>query len=295
MTTQALANFTFEDCSIRVFGDFIKPLFVAADVCKALSIQNVTQAVQSLASFEKTTVKITQKNPRSDDPMLNIGSIEKAVNAVTESGLYTLILRCRDAVKEGTFAYRFRVWVTSEVLPTIRKKGFYAVQKEQNSSLITNAQQVAIQQAVARRAKKTPAHYQTIYRAIKARYQIPRYTELKQSQFEDCLRFIETVDLSVPEVPASEPTKTERQRYVVYADFLKTLQVFCYYQRYLFRKPLMQAMRVMLALDVPDASKLWDVVNNLNFVELERSLDDLGFSVKDLDCYKHWALTHNVR
>ena len=280
MTTQALTNFTFEDCSIRVFGDFIKPLFVAADVCKALSIQNVTQALQSLAPFERS--------------MLNIGR-QGNTNVVTESGLYTLILRCRDAVKEGTFAYRFRVWVTNEVLPAIRKQGFYAVQKEQNSSLITNAQQVAIQQAVARRAKKTAVYYQTIYRAIKARYQIPRYTELKQSQFEDCLRFIETVDLSVPEVPASEPTKTERQRYVVDADFLRTLQVFCYYHRYLFRKPMMQATRVMLALDVPDASKLWDVVNNLNFVELERSLDDLGFSVKDLDCYKHWALTHNVR
>lgn len=165
-----------------------------------------------------------------------------------------------------------------------------------STDTITNAQQVAIQQAVARRAKKTAVYYQTIYRAIKVRYQIPRYTELKQSQFEDCLRFIETVDLSVPEAPASEPAETEKpQRYVVDADFLKTLQVFCYYQRYLFRKPLMQAMRVMLALDVPDASKLWDVVNNLNFVELERSLDDLGFSVKDLDCYKHWALTHNVR
>lgn len=167
--------------------------------------------------------------------------------------------------------------------------------QKQIGDTITNAQQVAIQQAVARRAKKTAVYYQTIYRAIKARYQIPRYTELKQSQFEDCLRFIETVDLSVPEVPASEPTKTERQRYVVDADFLRTLQGFCYYHRYLFRKPMMQATRVMLALDVPDASKLWDVVNNLNFVELERSLDDLGFSVKDLDCYKHWALTHNVR
>lgn len=162
-----------------------------------------------------------------------------------------------------------------------------------STDTITNAQQVAIQQAVARRAKKTAVYYQTIYRAIKVRYQISRYTELKQSQFEDCLRFIETVDLSVPEAPASEPAETEKpQRYVVDADFLKTLQVFCYYQRYLFRKPLMQAMRVMLALDVPDASKLWDVVNNLNFVELERSLDDLGFSVKDLDCYKYWALTH---
>lgn len=227
--------------------------------------------------------------------MLNIGRQGNA-NVVTESGLYTLILRCRDAVKEGTFAYRFRVWVTNEVLPAIRKQGFYAVQKEQNSSLITNAQQVAIQQAVARRAKKTAVYYQTIYRAIKVRYQIPRYTELKQSQFEDCLRFIETVDLSVPEAPTTTPPETEKpQRYVVYADFLKTLQVFCYYQRYLFRKPLMQAMRVMQALDVPDASKLWDAVNDLNFVKLERSLDDLGFSVKDLDCYKHWALTHTAQ
>lgn len=165
-----------------------------------------------------------------------------------------------------------------------------------STDTITNAQQVAIQQAVARRAKKTAVYYQTIYRAIKVRYQIPRYTELKQSQFEDCLRFIETVDLSVPEAPASEPTETEKpQRYVVYADFLKTLQVFCYYQRYLFRKPMMQAMRVMQALDVPDASKLWDAVNDLNLVKLERSLDDLGFSVKDLDCYKHWALTHTAQ
>lgn len=179
-------------------------------------------------------------------------------------------------------------------------KAFYEARQAQltatTGDTITNAQQVAIQQAVARRAKKTAVYYQTIYRAIKVRYQIPRYTELKQSQFEDCLRFIETVDLSVPEAPASEPTETEKpQRYVVYADFLKTLQVFCYYQRYLFRKPLMQAMRVMLALDVPDASKLWDVVNNLDFVKLERSLDDLGFSVKDLDCYKHWALTHTAQ
>lgn len=168
--------------------------------------------------------------------------------------------------------------------------------QKQIGDTITNAQQVAIQQAVVRRAKKTAVYYQTIYRAIKARYQIPRYTELKQSQFEDCLRFIEVVDLSVPEAPTTTPPETERpQRYVVDADFLRTLQVFCYYHRYLFRKPMMQATRVMQALDVPDASKLWDVVNNLNFVELERSLDDLGFSVKDLDCYKHWALTHNVR
>lgn len=269
-------SFTFENKSLTILGTVLNPLFVAKQVCLALGFKDTINAVKTHCDPEDVCKVEVQTNGG-----------KQLVNCVNESGLYALIFGSKLPK-----AKQFKRWVTNEVLPAIRRAGRYEVP---TGDTITNAQQVAIQQAVARRAKKTPAHYQTIYRAIKARYQIPRYTELKQSQFEDCLRFIEVVDLSVPEVPASEPTKTERQRYVVYADFLKTLQVFCYYQRYLFRKPLMQAMRVMLALDVPDASKLWDVVNNLNFVELERSLDDLGFSVKDLECYKHWALTHTAQ
>lgn len=269
--------FTFEESSFTILGDVLNPLFIAQQVCKILGYAKPQNAVAQHCDPEDVT-KVE---------MLDRLNRKQLVNCVNESGLYALIFGSKLPK-----AKQFKRWVTNEVLPAIRRAGRYEVP---TGDTITNAQQVAIQQAVARRAKKTAVYYQTIYRAIKARYQIPRYTELKQSQFEDCMRFIEVVDLSVPEVPASEPTKTERQRYVVDADFLRTLQVFCYYHRYLFRKPMMQATRVMLALDVPDASKLWDVVNNLNFVELERSLDDLGFSVKDLDCYKHWALTHTAQ
>lgn len=56
--------------------------------------------------------------------MFNIGRQGQA-NIISESGLYTLILRCRDAVKQGTTAWRFRKWVTNEVLPSIRKNGEY--------------------------------------------------------------------------------------------------------------------------------------------------------------------------
>lgn len=270
-----LAIFKFEAAQVRTLGTAEAPLFVAIDIATALGYAVPKTAVAKLVDPEDIT---------RQEILDNLGR-KQTVNCVNESGLYALIFGSK-----LESAKRFKRWVRTEVLPAIRKTGRYEVPA---GDTITNAQQVAIQQAVARRAKKTPAHYQTIYRAIKARYQIPRYTELKQSQFEDCLRFIEVVDLSVPEAPTTTPPETERpQRYVVDADFLRTLQVFCYYHRYLFRKPMMQATRVMLALDVPDASKLWDVVNNLNFVELERSLDDLGFSVKDLDCYKHWALTH---
>lgn len=270
-------SFTFENKSLTILGTVLNPLFVAKQVCLALGFKDTINAVKTHCDPEDVCKVEVQTNGG-----------KQLVNCVNESGLYALIFGSKLPK-----AKQFKRWVTNEVLPAIRRAGRYEVP---TGDTITNAQQVAIQQAVARRAKKTAVYYQTIYRAIKARYQIPRYTELKQSQFEDCLRFIEVVDLSVPEVPASEPTKTEKpQRYVVYADFLRTMQVFCYYHRYLFRKPLMQAMRVMLALDVPDASKLWDAVNDLNLVKLERSLDDLGFSVKDLDCYKHWALTHTAQ
>ena len=47
------------------------------------------------------------------------------MNIVSESGMYTLILRCRDAVKKGSVPHRFRKWVTAEVLPAIRKTGKY--------------------------------------------------------------------------------------------------------------------------------------------------------------------------
>lgn len=64
---------------------------------------------------------------------------------------------------------------------------------------ITPAEQLQIQKAVARRAKTSSANYQTIYRAIKVRYKIAKYDQLPRAQFEDCLRFIESVELSVPD------------------------------------------------------------------------------------------------
>ena len=67
---------------------------------------------------------------KSNDDEKGVGSTdtlggEQESVIISESGLYTLILRCRDAVTPGTIPYRFRKWVTSEVLPQIRKTGRY--------------------------------------------------------------------------------------------------------------------------------------------------------------------------
>ncbi|MBE7395161.1 BRO-N domain-containing protein, partial [Pasteurella multocida] len=60
-----------------------------------------------------------------------IGNQVQSINLVNDSGMYTLILRCRDAVKKGSTPHRFRKWVTAEVLPQIRKTGKYEVQPQQ--------------------------------------------------------------------------------------------------------------------------------------------------------------------
>lgn len=180
--------FKFGQNEIRVFEKNHEPWFSAFDIAKCLGLQNVTRATASLRDSERSNLKLERG-----------GSLV----IVSESGLYTMILRSDSAIKEGTPAFNFRVWVTDDLLPTLRKTGSYSCP----TATITPEQQLAIQQAVGRRAQKTANHYQTIYRAIKLRYQIARYDQLPQDKFEDCLKFIETVDLHVPEAPAPEQPK----------------------------------------------------------------------------------------
>lgn len=96
---------------IRVILIDDAPWFVAADVCSVLGLTNPTKALQSLDADERANFKLGRQGE---------------ANIISEPGLYTLILRCRDAVKPGTVAYQFRKWVTGEVLPTIRKTGSYS-------------------------------------------------------------------------------------------------------------------------------------------------------------------------
>lgn len=91
--------------SIRTIMVEDEPWFVASDICKALEIQNVTQAVQKLDDDERS--------------MFNIGRQGNA-NCVNEYGLYNLVLSSRK--KE---AKEFKRWITHEVIPQIRQTGGY--------------------------------------------------------------------------------------------------------------------------------------------------------------------------
>lgn len=127
MTNQTqLSTFNFEQSSIRVIAVNNEPWFVAKDVCDTLGIKNPTQALENLDEDERAMFNIGL------DQRVNFDNRVSEINIVSESGMYTLILRCRDAVKKGSVPHRFRKWVTAEVLPQIRKTGQYS----QNSAQI---------------------------------------------------------------------------------------------------------------------------------------------------------------
>jgi prophage antirepressor-like protein len=106
--------FDFEGRAVRSTVIDGEPWFIAADICRVLGVQNPSDAVAKLLDDDERGVASIY-TPSGDQKML----------IVNESGLYTLILRSRSATKPGTPQHRFRKWVTSEVLPSIRKTGGY--------------------------------------------------------------------------------------------------------------------------------------------------------------------------
>lgn len=98
-----------ESTPIRVQVINKEPWFVAKDVCRVLGVANHKDAVSRLDDDERHGVGIT-------DPL---GRSQKVI-AINESGLYHLIFQSRKPE-----AKKFRRWVTSEVLPTLRKTGKY--------------------------------------------------------------------------------------------------------------------------------------------------------------------------
>lgn len=106
--------------SIRTAGTPDEPLFCASDVCKALGYVNSRKAVADHCDEGDVTKR---------DIIDNLGREQQAA-FINESGLYGLIFGSKLET-----ARQFKKWVTSEVLPAIRKTGIYTARKMSRKEL----------------------------------------------------------------------------------------------------------------------------------------------------------------
>lgn len=130
--------FKYENNDVRTVELNGEPWFVLKDVCKVLGIGNSRMVVDRLDEDEKGVSQI-------DTP----GGLQN-VSVINESGLYNVILR-----SDKPEAKPFRKWVTSEVLPSIRKSGGYIAGQESmsDSELMAKALLVAKRQIDAKTAQ----------------------------------------------------------------------------------------------------------------------------------------------
>ena len=120
-------TFSFQGSKIAVAMENGTPWFSLSEVCKWLEIQNAPKAKGSLdddefkiiardsALFEGITAGYTstQRNKLTKIIVIN------------ESGFYHLVMRSTKATDKKHSAYKFRKWVTNEVIPSLRKTGSY--------------------------------------------------------------------------------------------------------------------------------------------------------------------------
>ena len=198
MTTQTkqLSTFNFENQSIRALVINNEPWFVAKDLCDTLGITNPSKAILNLDDDEKMI---------STDSNLKLGSAGNGAQSlalVSESGMYTLILRCRDAVKKGSIPHRFRKWVTAEVLPTIRKTGKY-------ESKTTADDRTGLRNAVNMLVSKKGLIYSDAYHLIHQRFNVESIEDLTLEQLPQAVEYVHKIILegeliTDPELPSSE-------------------------------------------------------------------------------------------
>lgn len=115
---QIFNNEEFGEIRTAVIND--EPMFCLIDICKALEMSNPTMVAQRLDDDERTKLDLGRQGE---------------TNFITESGLYAVILR-----SDKPNAKKFRKWVTSEVLPSIRKNGSYNVPKSTSGQIQLLAQ-----------------------------------------------------------------------------------------------------------------------------------------------------------
>lgn len=115
MSKNEITIFNYEAKEVRTVEKNGEPWFVLKDICEVLELSTPKRVAERLDIDEVSLTHVIDSIGRKQETLI-----------INESGLYSVILR-----SDKPQAKPFRKWVTSEVLPSIRKTGSYAIKQEQ--------------------------------------------------------------------------------------------------------------------------------------------------------------------
>ncbi|PNZ09837.1 BRO family protein [Staphylococcus simiae] len=207
-----LQTFNFEELPVRTLTVDEEPYFVGKDVAEVLGYSKARNAIS----------KYVDSEDKKDAPIQGTPGGTQKMTIINESGLYSLIFSSK-----LESAKRFKRWVTSEVLPTLRKTGTYQVKplttSEQiqliakgNTELdervtrieetypIMHGEAKHIQKLVAQKVAEVVRNkfngyynqvsrklFAEIYKSIKNIFEVPSYNCIPRGRYEEAIRFVE--------------------------------------------------------------------------------------------------------
>ena len=240
----SVASFSFENFPVRAINRNGEIWLVAADVGAVLELTNVRASVALLDDDEKDVNTI-------DTP-----SGKQEMSIINESGLYALILRSRKPE-----AKRFRKWVTSEVLPAIRKTGAYSL-------TITKAQQGELATLIAERfpsGKDRPYAWSR----FNNHFRLASYKDLSASRFDEACEYIKTMPEPVPALPKPE-TRSSINLFDP-DEFMRVREIACKYLEDVAEKA--RGGHVTPSLEIPD-----EVLAGIVAMQMWKNNFTLGFN-----------------
>lgn len=181
--------FQFNTTEIRAINKNGEAWFVASDIAITLGYRDAANLSRRLDEEERGTHIVS--TPSGDQDMV----------IINEPGLFHAILKSRKPE-----AKVFRKWVTSEVLPTIRRTGKYELHAEPS---ISPAQQNQIQQAIAARfpnGKDRPYAWSR----FNNHFQLGSYKQLPGSKTDDALVYIASMETTTAIQLPDSPTPSEK-------------------------------------------------------------------------------------
>lgn len=212
-----LQTFNFEQLPVRTLEVDGEPLFIGSDVAEILGYSNTRDALSRHVDEEDKKILTSRNTTLENLP-------NRGITAINESGLYALIFSSK-----LESAKRFKRWVTSEVLPTLRKSGTF-----QTKPLSTNEQiklialgtheldervtaietsiplfpgeSAILKKCIDRKAMEIMKNqfngierkrisrkiYSSIYNSLFKAFNVSSYKMVPRGKFKDVIRFVET-------------------------------------------------------------------------------------------------------
>ncbi|SPJ33426.1 BRO-N domain-containing protein [Kushneria phyllosphaerae] len=219
--TAQILPFQFDTQEVRTLLIDDQPWFVAMDVASALLYTDAQAMTRKLDDDEVQNRQIVGFGPRG-------------VALISESGLYSAILRSRKAE-----AKRFKKWVTAEVLPAIRQHGRYDIA---TATIGTDGLHI-LHELIGKKINVLPGATKRQARAklwslVHTRFNVPRAEMIPATELESACNFIAACALDgqwLP-APANDDTLDEADQVNLYALCSHMLRLHELYRQYHLRE-----------------------------------------------------------